>query len=521
LPIVKIHGGFSKICKFGGSVQRDGQAHEVLHSRDVRDSLGCGEYEEPMQQSIAMFPLLPLLAAALCSPAALAAVEPVLIEKVPHIRQKPDFCGEACAAMALAKLGHPVDQDFVFDASGLDPLLGRGCHTAELDRALRRIGFQTGKVWRTARASHADADLAAEWESLRADLELGIPSIICMRYSAAPDATEHFRLVLGHDPAKDEVLYHEPAEDSGAYRRMSRRQFLELWPLKYDAERWTVIRLRLEPASIETKPSPNGFTRADFAQHVMKLKKKLPGEGFAMVISPPFVVIGDEPAETVRRRAKQTVEWAVTKLKDAYFTKDPDEILDIWLFKDKESYTSTATRLFGRAPTTPFGFFSAEDHALVMNIATGGGTLVHEIVHPFIRANFPDCPSWFNEGLASLYEQSAEREGRIVGLTNWRLEGLKKAVQARTLPTFEHLAATSSDGFYRSDRGDNYAQARYLCYYLQEMGLLGKFYGEFAKSSREDPTGYKSLQHVLGKNEADMPGFEAAWRRFVLELTFP
>ena len=24
-----------------------------------------------------------------------------------------------------------------------------------------------------------------------------------------------------------------------------------------------------------------------------------------------------------------------------------------------------------------------------MNISTGGGTLVHEIVHPFIEANFP------------------------------------------------------------------------------------------------------------------------------------
>ena len=46
-----------------------------------------------------------------------------------------------------------------------------------------------------------------------------------------------------------------------------------------------------------------------------------------------------------------------------------------------------------------------------MNIATGGGTLVHEIVHPFVEANFPGCPTWFNEGLGSLYEQSAERKG--------------------------------------------------------------------------------------------------------------
>ena len=40
---------------------------------------------------------------------------------------------------------------------------------------------------------------------------------------------------------------------------------------------------------------------------------------------------------------------------------------------------------------------------VVLGTSTGGGTLVHEIVHPFMRANFPNCPSWFDEGLASLY----------------------------------------------------------------------------------------------------------------------
>ena len=51
-------------------------------------------------------------------------------------------------------------------------------------------------------------------------------------------------------------------------------------------------------------------------------------------------------------------------------------------------------------------------------VATGGGTLVHEIVHPFMRANFPECPAWFNEGMGSLYEQCSEVNGRIAGLTN-------------------------------------------------------------------------------------------------------
>jgi hypothetical protein len=39
----------------------------------------------------------------------------VLIKDVPHVRQKPDFCGEACAEMALTKLGKKWTQDDVFN----------------------------------------------------------------------------------------------------------------------------------------------------------------------------------------------------------------------------------------------------------------------------------------------------------------------------------------------------------------------------------------------------------------------
>ena len=60
----------------------------------------------------------------------------VLIKDVPHVRQKPDFCGEACAEMFFRKLGRAITQDQVFEASGLDPVLGRGCYTAELKAAL-------------------------------------------------------------------------------------------------------------------------------------------------------------------------------------------------------------------------------------------------------------------------------------------------------------------------------------------------------------------------------------------------
>ena len=446
------------------------------------------------------------------------AYKSVLIKNVPHVRQKPDFCGEACAEMYLGKLGHKTTQDDVFNASGLDPLEARGCYTKELAAALRAIGFSTGDVWHRVPAG-SDEAMRAEWRALHSDLVAGVPSIVCMRTSNTSSATEHFRLVLGYDAKKEKVIYHEPAEAMGAYKQMPLSTFTSCWPLRYGRKEWTVIRLRLKPAAIKPPAAQQGYSDAQFAQHMMELKKKLPGKAFTVAIQKPFVVIGDESPRVVRARAERTVQWAAERLKKQYFTKDPDDIIDIWLFKDKASYRKHTWSIFKDRPDTPFGYSSPEHKALIMNIATGGGTLVHEIVHPFVAANFPECPAWLNEGLGSLYEQSTSRDGKIVGLTNWRLEGLQKAIKGRRVPSFKALTRTSDHEFYDEDPGTNYGQARYLCYYLQEKGLLEKFYHDFHASRKKDPTGYNTLQKVLG--EKDMDEFKARWEKYVLGLHFP
>jgi hypothetical protein len=264
-------------------------------------------------------------------------------------------------------------------------------------------------------------------------------------------------------------------------------------------------------------PAGSGdFTEEDFAKHVDQLKQRLPSGEFSIIVQRPFVVIGDEPAETVREDSIRTVKWAVDKLKQDYFSKDPKEILDIWLFKDAASYERNALALFGDKPTTPYGYYSSEHRALIMNISTGGGTLVHEIVHPFIEANFPACPAWLNEGLGSLYEQCGEVDGHIHGYTNWRLPGLQAAIKAGKVPSFKTLTALDSRGFYHDDRGTNYGHARYLCYYLQQRKLLTKFYREFHAHQRQDPTGYKSLRKTLGG--VDMNQFKRKWEKYVLGL---
>ena len=187
------------------------------------------------------------------------------------------------------------------------------------------------------------------------------------------------------------------------------------------------------------------------------------------------------------------------------------------MFKDEDSYNKHTRLIFNDTPSTPYGYYSRSHKALIMNISTGGGTLVHEIVHPFIEANFPSCPAWLNEGLGSLYEQCGEKDGHIYGYVNWRLPGLQRAIKAGQVGSFKNLLAMKLNAFYGDDRGVNYAQARYLCYYLQEKGLLLKFYKQFHANQKSDPTGYESLKSVLG--ETDMYGFQRKWEKYVMGLS--
>ncbi len=162
-------------------------------------------------------------------------LDSVLIAGVPHVRQKPDFCGEAAVASWAQKLGAPLTQDDVFDASGMDPARGMGVTTRELRSALSRLGFEPGQVWHKVAADRPE-ELDAQFQALHEDLKKNVPSVVCMHYDDSPETTEHFRLILGYDARDDSVVYEEPAADEAGYKRMSRSQFLKLWPLHYAKE---------------------------------------------------------------------------------------------------------------------------------------------------------------------------------------------------------------------------------------------------------------------------------------------
>jgi hypothetical protein len=274
-------------------------------------------------------------------------------------------------------------------------------------------------------------------------------------------------------------------------------------------------------ATVTAPPASAGpAAEARYALEVEKQKLRAAGlrGRFSFVVEPPFVVAGDAGRADVKRHAEGLIRWSVSELKKHYFAKDPSKIITIWLFKDSASYLVNSTRLTGEAPGTPFGYYTPRLGALIMNIRTGGGTLVHEIVHPFMEANVPDCPPWLNEGMGSLYEGVGRRNGAIWGYLNWRLPGLQRAIKARAVPSFATLLSQDETGFYSRDPGTNYAQSRYLLYYLQDRGLLKTYYTRFVAGQSKDPSGIETLKQTLG--ESDLARFQKRWERYVLALKY-
>jgi hypothetical protein len=255
---------------------------------------------------------------------------------------------------------------------------------------------------------------------------------------------------------------------------------------------------------------------ADLAAHLRELMRKVPS-GFTVLPEPPFVVVGEESPERVRACA-EIVRWTVRLLRQDFFTTDLPQLIDVWLFADEASFRKGAWEIFRDRPSTPYGYYSPSERALIMNISTGGGTLVHELVHPLLHADFAQVPPWFNECLAALFEQSGEEGGHVVGRTNWRLPGLQRAIRDGRTYSFGDLFMLSGDDFYARGTGLETAEARYICYYLQEHDALRSFYREFRTVRERDPTGRDTLVRVL--DAESLAEVENDWQRFVLALTF-
>ena len=240
------------------------------------------------------------------------------------------------------------------------------------------------------------------------------------------------------------------------------------------------------------------------------------GEGFAIEVVEEWFVTAANGGDSATADARETTRHVVQSMGKHFFTKPIDFPIKVYLFKDKESYEAYNIKRDGEKPSTPYGFYRSSDRTMVMNIATGLGTLSHELVHPLLAQDFPGVPAWFNEGFASLFECFSYGEDDCMkGHVNWRLPNLQKAIAEKKTVPLKELMATTTNAFYDDNRGLNYAEARYLCLYLQEKHLLQPFYKEFKAGFEKEKTGVAALEKVCGKKLAEL---EAEWLPWVGKL---
>lgn len=270
----------------------------------------------------------------------------------------------------------------------------------------------------------------------------------------------------------------------------------------------------LQPLPLIDKPTQithgSDSVNISFTPRINELKGAL-SDDFIVKEHSYFVIASNLSETETEKILNSTIDKAVECFYNDYFSTRPDEATTIFLFKDDRTYRYWAKQLYDDDDLSKYGYYKPSERTMLMNINTGTGTLVHEMTHALARYDFPDIPSWFNEGLGSLYERCSLNNKTILGYVNWRLPALQDAIADKSYTSLEKLMKTNWEEFYGDGSDVNYSQARYLCMYLQEQGLLKKYYKHFRDTYISDNTGITQMEKITGKSISELDADYVAW----------
>jgi len=242
-------------------------------------------------------------------------------------------------------------------------------------------------------------------------------------------------------------------------------------------------------------------------------------------IDAPFVLLGDFTPDELEEWSDKLLLPASQAIRDRFRMRQPDRPILVFLFRDEVSYVQAAQDLFRDRDPPLFGYYRPLDRALVLNLETGGGTLLHELTHALMAFDFPQAPTWFQEGLAALHEQCRFRRAAdgtlwLEGLPNWRGAVLREAERTMRWPALADLL--SEPEFHRVREAENYALARVLCLSLQHRGQLVDFYQRFRAQHSQDQQGIQTLQEFFpGQSFAEIDRGLQVWFATLPEPTLP
>lgn len=234
----------------------------------------------------------------------------------------------------------------------------------------------------------------------------------------------------------------------------------------------------------------------------------------SVLIRPPYVLAGDMPEDVLERLDRDVVRPTERALNVGFFDASPTEPITIVAFAKEASYRDFARRVDRRQPDSYYGYYLRSERRLVVNVSTGAGTLAHELTHALAHFDFPNMPEWFDEGLASVFEQSefTEKGFRLTGTDNWRVHHVLRALHDNRLRKTDELV--QGQIVRANEQSIDYAHARYICLFLQDLQLLEPYYRKLRSRAESDPTGWQTLREIVASDSAS--DLDTDFRRWVV-----
>jgi len=268
--------------------------------------------------------------------------------------------------------------------------------------------------------------------------------------------------------------------------------------IKPDVPDSTIAKTDIKNSLPEIEEESPGF---DYNTVINEHSPQIP-DGMSITKYKQFVIFSDMNDELTFKLIENDVRFTIEAMTNNYVNTLPDVVTPIYLFEQFDNYKKFVLDNYDidEDDISPYGFYKISKNVIVVRYVTWKGSIIHEITHRFIRSDFPEAPSWFDEGFASLNEKATFKNGNLIGEFSYRIIPLRRAMNENTYTGLKHLMETNDEVLYGKRTSYYYAQSRYLLMYLQEKGLLEKFYKTFRDNYNKDNSGIRQLEEVTGKS---------------------
>lgn len=272
--------------------------------------------------------------------------------------------------------------------------------------------------------------------------------------------------------------------------------------IKPDAADTVVVRNEAESDLSQLEIVLDGYNYNE----IVDKYSHLINEGFSVTKYKYFVIFSELDNNTTRSLIVNDIRNTINAMMNYYVDKIPKNVTPIIFFEDFQRYKEYVLSHYdiSEHDLSPYGFYKISKNVIIIKYVSWKGSTSHEITHRFLRSDFPDIPSWFDEGFASLHERASYKNGILKGEFSWRIIPLRRAIENNTYTGLRKLMESNDEEFYGGRTSYYYAQSRYLLMYLQEKDLLREYYDLFRDTYSKDETGITQLEKVLNKSLSEI-----------------